>query len=116
VLSKSTIGIMPNLIENQQLMLIPTKLAEYMASALPIICSNLPYQSKIIMESNCGFVADPAKVDSFIDHILELYYNKELAKKLGENGRKSFINKYTWELELEKLKIFYNKILCSNNV
>ena len=88
ILSKADIGVIPyppnNLHFNYTM---PAKLSDYMAAGKPVISTNLKETSNIIKMFNCGLVARDWK--EFELHIERLYRNRELAKKLGENGRKA---------------------------
>ena len=58
-----------------------------MAAGKPVISTNLKETAKVLKMFNCGLVARDWK--EFELHIERLYYDRELAKKLGENGRKA---------------------------
>jgi len=83
----------------------PAKLSDYMAAGKPIISTNLFYTAKIIKKYNCGFVAK--NWDEFEFYIEKLYNDRELAKKLGENGLRA-LGEFNYVLLAEKL---FNKLL-----
>lgn len=88
ILYKADIGVIPyppNRLHFSYTM--PAKLLDYMAAGKPVISTNLKETSNIIKMFNCGLVARDWK--EFELHIERLYHNRELAKKLGENGRKA---------------------------
>jgi len=110
-LNTATIGLAPYLRVIKNIKGIPTKIFEYMAAGLPIVCSNLPLLKEIIEKEKLGLVADPENVDDFVEKISFLIYNRSLAKEMGENGTRAFINQYSWEVESLKLKKFYESFL-----
>jgi len=88
ILSKADIGVIPyppNRLHFSYTM--PAKLSDYMAAGKPVISTNLKETAKVLKMFNCGLVARDWK--EFELHIEKLYYDRELAKKLGENGRKA---------------------------
>jgi glycosyltransferase involved in cell wall biosynthesis len=95
---------------------IPTKLFEFMAAGLPIVASDLPYQTEVVGGNNAGLLAKPEEPETFVRAILTLLDNRELAKELGENGRKAFQEKYTWESQEEALGDYYRSIMNSSTL
>jgi len=79
----------------------PVKLFDYMAAGKPIISTNLKETGNIIKTYNCGLVARNWK--EFELYLETLYYDRELAKKLGENGRRAAEKYFNYELLAETL-------------
>ncbi len=111
MLNRATIGVLPSLRVPKQIKALRTKLFEYLAAGLPIVASDLPYEITIIGENDCGILAQPEKPQSFADAIIKLTRDRALAARLGKNGQRAFIEKYSWEGELPKLLAFYDRIL-----
>jgi glycosyltransferase involved in cell wall biosynthesis len=88
VLSNSDVGVIPyppNILHFSYTVL--SKLFDYMAAGKPIISTNLIEVGNIIKMFNCGLVAKNWK--EFKLYLETLYYDRELAKRLGENGRRA---------------------------
>ena len=68
---------------------LPTKILEYQAVGRPIICSSDGAIGKYIENSESGIKTKHQDVDRFVEAIEKLMKDKELCKKLGENGRKT---------------------------
>lgn len=111
LLNQATIGISPNLKVRKQELAIPTKLFEYMAAALPIVTSDLPYQRDLIMRYNVGILANPENPDSFVSAIAQLISDKPLAESIGRNGQSVFMEHFTWEAQIPSLLTFYEQIV-----
>jgi len=77
------------------------KLCDYMAAGKPIISTNLKETSNIIRMYNCGLVARDWQ--EFELHLERLYQDRELARKLGKNGRKAAEKHFNYELLAEAL-------------
>lgn len=88
-----------------------TKLFEYMLAGLPVICTNFILWRQIIDEYNCGICVDPENIDEIADAITYLLDNPEIAKRMGENGRKAVTQKYNWSIEEKKLLALYDSLL-----
>lgn len=108
--SKSIAGIvtflpLPNHINAQ-----PNKIFEYMASELPVIGSNFPLWKEIIEKNNCGICVDPLKPEEIANAINCIIENPREAMEMGKKGKQLVIDKYNWDIEKEKLYLFYNCI------
>ena len=82
---------------------LPAKLFDYMAAGKPVISTNLKEVRKIIETFNCGLVAENWK--QFRNHIEKLYYDRELAIKLGDNSRRTVEKYYDYEVLAKGLLI-----------
>lgn len=78
---------------------LPNKMFEYSCMSLPIIASNFPSWEKIInnKEHLLGLAVDPENPQKIEEAIDNLFHNKQLAKHLGQNGRKAIEIKYNFE-------------------
>lgn len=102
VLSKADIGVIPyppNRLHFSYAM--PAKLSDYMASGKPIISTNLKEIENLIKTYKCGLVAKDWK--EFELHIERLYFDRDLARKLGENGRKAAEKHFNYEILADTL-------------
>jgi len=85
----------------------PNKLFEAMMLSIPVITNVC---EEIINEENCGLYVAYDK-DQIKKGILYLMNNFSIYEKMGENGRKAYVNKYNWKIMEIKLLNFYNTIL-----
>jgi glycosyltransferase involved in cell wall biosynthesis len=58
-----------------------------------------------------GMLTLPNDVESLIQQLEFLIENKDKALKIGENGRKTVEENFTWENSASKVKAIYNEIL-----
>lgn len=86
------------------------KIFEYMASGLPIVASNFPGWEKMIEEEGYGITVDPLNPKNIARGIEELIKNPEKRRKMGQKGRKDFLEKYNWKREKEKLLKIYEDL------
>lgn len=91
------------------------KLFQYMAMGKPVIVSDSTTQANVVKEENCGLIFRAEDEQQLTNRIIELYENKEEAKKLGENGKNAVLNKWNWDLTSKDLIEMYKSIPTTNN-
>ena len=91
-----------------------TKFFEYLMAGLPIICTDFTLWKQIIDEYNCGICVNPNNTQEVRGAIMYLLNNYEIAKSMGENGRRAALEKYNWSTQ-EKILINLYKELEVNN-
>lgn len=73
------------------------KIFESMEAALPIICSDMPIYRDIMKEYKCGILVDPKDEQQIKEAIEYLITHKEDAWRMGQEGRRAVIEKYSWD-------------------
>jgi glycosyltransferase involved in cell wall biosynthesis len=82
------------------------KIFESMEAALPIICSDMPIYRDIMKEYKCGLLVNPLNEKEIHDAIQYLVTHKEEAWRMGQEGRRAVLEKYSWDaLSVKFLKI-----------
>ena len=82
------------------------KVFESMEAALPIICSDMPIYRDIMKEYKCGILVDPNNEEQIREAIEYLVSHKEEAWRMGQEGRRAVIEKYSWDaLSVKYLEI-----------
>ncbi|RLE71039.1 MAG: hypothetical protein DRJ37_05685 [Thermoprotei archaeon] len=89
----------------------PTKVFLYMRAGVPVVASDFPGMRAVMEEVKCGLLVDPTDVDAIARAIITLLEDAELAKRLGENGRRAILSKYNITLEGEKVLNAYEEAL-----
>ena len=84
---------------------LPVKAFEYMACSMPIIMSDFYYWQEIFGE--CALFAKPYDPKDIAEKVLYLLDNPDIMKKIGKEGRKLVVDKYSWEMESKKLLDMY---------
>ena len=84
-----------------------TKLFEYMAYGIPILCSNFPNLRQIVETTNCGLCVDPADGAAAAAAVRYLWEHPDEARKMGDNGRAAARKTFNWETQAAKLLQFY---------
>ena len=82
------------------------KIFESMEAGLPIICSDMPVYRDIMKEYKCGILVDPSNINQIKEAIEYLVTHKEEAWRMGQEGRRAVIEKYSWDaLSVKYLQI-----------
>lgn len=76
----------------------PLKLFEYMSYGKPIICSDLPVLREVMTHGYNGIMCDPDDAVQWRDSIYLLLNEKNMACRLAENAKKTFLQNYTWKI------------------
>jgi glycosyltransferase involved in cell wall biosynthesis len=87
---------------------LPNKIFEAMMCSTPIITN---VAQEIVNETECGIVVEYDNVKQIKEAIITLRDNPELRRKLGDNGRKAFVEKYNWSRMEQKLYKIYESLL-----
>ncbi|MET2985800.1 glycosyltransferase family 4 protein [Aureibaculum conchae] len=109
--NSSKVGLIAWLPKKALTIKMPIKIFEYMAFGLPIIGSNFGHINNYIEGDNCGVTVNPDNPNEIAEAMVNLLTNKQKYNEFSENGRKVTLQKYKWELELNRLIGFYNKAL-----
>lgn len=88
------------------------KIQEYMAAGMAVITSDFPGLTKFVEGQEIGLCVKPDDPRAIAEKIETLYKDREIVKKLGQNGRRAFEQKYNWDLHKHKLVDLYKKILA----
>lgn len=87
-----------------------TKMFEYMACGLPVICSDFPLWQEIIAETGCGVAVDPFDVDAVVAALTRYNEDPELAAEHGERGRQAVLQRLNWGVQFDHLEALYRRI------
>jgi glycosyltransferase involved in cell wall biosynthesis len=67
---------------------LPTKVFEYQAYGKPIICVSDGEPARYVEKTKSGIIVKPGDACGLVDAIIRLYEHRQLALKLGRNGRR----------------------------
>jgi len=86
------------------------KILEAMMCGLPVITN---IANEIVIETESGIIVEYDNEEQIKEAIVSLKDKPELRKKLGENARNAFIQKYNWPSMEERLFKLYDELLSS---
>jgi phosphatidylinositol alpha-1,6-mannosyltransferase len=70
----------------------------------PVIAGNTGGAVEAVLDRKTGLIVDPEDIDAIAEGILELLDNPELAKQLGEAGKKRLSEGLSWDIQKKKLE------------
>jgi glycosyltransferase involved in cell wall biosynthesis len=86
---------------------LPNKLFEAMMCGIPIVTN---IATETVNETQCGIIVDYNDAEQIKRAIVNLRDKPPLRKWLGDNGRKAFLEKYSWRVMEEKLYMVYENL------
>jgi glycosyltransferase involved in cell wall biosynthesis len=85
----------------------PNKIFEAMMCGIPLITN---MEGDLVEEIDCGITVE-YNIDQVKNAIIKLRDDLELRTRLGNNGRKAFVEKYNWDNMEKKLYEIYSNLL-----
>ena len=89
----------------------PIKVLEYMASARPLVASNMPIVRELVREDVDALLFSPGDPEDLARQVLTLLNDFELSKKLAASASERAMTKFTWHEAQKKLLKVYEKLL-----
>ena len=81
---------------------LPVKLFDSMACGRPVVATRCRETEKVLKACDCGLVSDFDPKD-LADKILKLLLDRELAERMGRNGRAAVEETYSWDNMAKKI-------------
>ncbi len=88
-----------------------TKIFESMYAGIPVVCTDFElWNDMIIKKYNCGIAVDPNDVQAIEEALRYLISNPDIAKAMGDNGRRAVIEEFNWQTQEEILYELYDEL------
>ena len=84
---------------------------EAMATAKPVIVSDIPGVNEVIEDGVHGFLARPMDGRDISDKLNKVLKDESMMKEMGESGRKLVEERYTWARVVEMVEDVYRSVL-----
>ncbi len=81
----------------------PLKIFEYMATGIPMICSDLSVLHEILEDKRNVFLCAPDNSDEWVETIRYIQDNREEAQDIANTAKAEFLSKYTWKKRSEHI-------------
>jgi len=104
----SSVFVAPTLYEN-----LPIRVLEAMACGVPVVASNVCAIPEAIDNGVNGILIQPSSIDELADAICRLLGDSSLRRKMGDNARKTVVEKFDWNVNAVKTAEVYQQILDS---
>ena len=93
----------------------PLKIFEYMASGRPVVTPDLGMVPNYLgvrdSAGGCGLIYPQGDVQKLTEHLITLLRDRELARKLGEEGRKRVEHLFNWRTIAHITRMAYLSVL-----
>ncbi|MGB9781557.1 MAG: glycosyltransferase family 4 protein [Moorellaceae bacterium] len=93
----------------------PNKVFEAMMLAKPVVVSRGTGIERLVEEVNCGLVVPYGDVAALEAALARLAKDPALRQRLGENGRRAYEEKYSWDIMRNQLLELYSKLAVKSN-
>jgi glycosyltransferase involved in cell wall biosynthesis len=90
----------------------PIKVLEYMASARPLVASNMPIVRELVREDVDALLFSPNDPDDLARQVLALLNDFDLSQRLSASASERALTKFTWHVAQKKLAKVYGKLLA----
>jgi glycosyltransferase involved in cell wall biosynthesis len=104
----SSVFVAPTLYEN-----LPIRVLEAMACGVPVVASNVCAIPEVIDNGVNGILIQPGSVGELAEAICRLLGDPSLRRKMGDNARKTVLEKFNWKVNAIKTVEVYQQILDS---
>ena len=101
----SSVYVAPTLYEN-----LPIRVLEAMACGVPVVASKVCAIPEVIKNGENGVLVEPGAIEELSEAICMLLGNPTLRKKIGDNARKTVVEKYSWSVNASKTLNVYRQI------
>jgi len=89
----------------------PLVLAEAFSCGLPVVASRLGGMAEIIEDGVTGLHFEAGNPEDLAEKVSWMHNNPEKCKKMGENARRVYLEKYTSEINYEMLMMIYQGVI-----
>ena len=111
LLAQADVGLALLQPEPRYIAALPVKMFEYMAAGLPVLASDFPSIHKVIDETKCGAVINPASSQDAIRILAQWWESPEIPRQMGFRGYQSVKEQFNWESLVDRLDHLYRLLL-----
>jgi len=86
-------------------------LIEAMACGKPVVASSIPGVREVVRDGVTGYLTPPRNPEALAEAISKLIQDKDLAQKMGREGRRTVEERYTWEKVADRYDRLYRSLL-----
>ncbi len=89
----------------------PNKVFEAMMLGKPVIVAEGTNMDRIVAQADCGYIVPYGDITTLERTIQSLADDPKLVRRLGDNARKAYENRYDWGIMSRRLLELYEKVL-----
>ena len=104
IYQRTSVLILPSYMEG-----FPCTCIEALSCGVPAVATDVGDVKEIVLDGETGFLAKPGDSEEITSHIIKILKDKNLAKKLGENGRTHVKENFSYEAVMGKIIEIYRE-------
>jgi len=105
---RCAIFVAPTLYEN-----LPIRILEAMACAKPVVATDICAIPEAITSGRDGVLVPPKSSDALVKAISNLLESPERRHEIGQNARKTAVQRFDWTANAKRTAFFYKEVLPS---
>jgi phosphatidylinositol alpha-mannosyltransferase len=86
-------------------------LLEAMASGKAIVASDINGYRLVMDHGKHGFLVPEGNAGAFAESLLKLLQDGDLRRRMGQAGRRTVLEKYSWDLVAQRVEEYYLELL-----
>jgi glycosyltransferase involved in cell wall biosynthesis len=90
---------------------LPNVLLEAFAFGKPVVATPVGGIPEVLTEGESGYLVDPDDPDTFAQRVLALLNNPDLAREMGDCGRRTVLMKFNFQERTRRLERLYEDIM-----
>ncbi len=90
---------------------LPNIILEAMALKKPVVATDIPGPRDIVIDGETGFLVPPGDIETMARKIIYLLDNPDIAKKMGEAGRRRVEEHFDIKKQVKKIEKIYDGVL-----
>ncbi|MEI7814746.1 MAG: glycosyltransferase family 4 protein [Coriobacteriia bacterium] len=102
VAAHAIVSYVPMVAADRETMFSPLKLYESMACGVPVIATDVVGISEVVNEAKCGILVEAGDACAIAVATRSLMLDEELARYMGERGRRIVVERYSWRARAEQ--------------
>lgn len=108
-MSRSEFVILPSLWEG-----LPLTILEAFSVRKTVVASNIDGNREIVKNNHTGYIFENKNIKDLAENIIESFLNKEKRTKMEKEAYKLYLDKYTYDLMIEKYNRVYKQFLSTS--
>ncbi len=92
---------------------LPNVIIEAMALAKPVVSTRIAGPTDIVLDGITGFLVPPGDIKAMAEKIIYLLEHPDIAKRMGEEGRKRAEELFDIKKQVKKIEALYEEVLAA---